>query len=285
MDVTVSVVAAKVQQLTPLVRRLTAPNPSFMTGPGTNTYIVGKEQLAVIDPGPLDQPHIDAILELCEGKLKWIIATHTHPDHSPAAAPLAKVTGAEVMGNVMPDDGIQDTSFSPSKSFTHNEVLKTPEFTLRALHTPGHVDNHVCFLLEEEKFLLAGDHMMNGSTVVIVPPGGRLKEYLASLKLVLDYPVDYIGPAHGDVFTEPKQSIEAIIAHRLKREEKVIKILQAHQQNTIDKLLPDVYDDVDSNRHQIAKLSLEAHLIKLQDDGLAEKNAEHWVWKNKSQEF
>ena len=168
------------------VRRLVAPNPGVMTGPGTNTYLLGDDEVAVLDPGPAIPSHIEAILETAGDRIRWIVCTHTHPDHSPAWQAVAEATGAQVIGALPADDMFQDDTFKPHQELTHDEVLRTPEFTLRAVHTPGHVSNHFCFFLEEEQMLFAGDHIMNGSTVVIVPPSGDMKAYIESLQLLLD---------------------------------------------------------------------------------------------------
>ncbi|MEQ8662053.1 MAG: MBL fold metallo-hydrolase, partial [Gammaproteobacteria bacterium] len=153
-------------QVAPRIRRVTAPNPGRMTGPGTNTYLVGDTAIALIDPGPAIAEHIDALERICAGRLRWILVTHTHRDHSPAALPLAARTGAELVGNVIPNDGYQDETFSGARALAQDECLATDEFTIRALLTPGHVANHVCYLVEEDRVLMTGDHMMGGSTVV-----------------------------------------------------------------------------------------------------------------------
>ena len=265
-------------QLSPLVRRITAENPSVMTGPGTNSYLIGRDEIAVIDPGPALEPHVDAILAACGDRLRWIIATHTHPDHSPAAARLAAVTGATVLGNLIDNDGRQDASFRPVRSFRHDETLATPEFTLRALLTPGHVGNHVCFLLENEGLLFTGDHIMQGSTVVIVPPSGDMKDYLDSLQLLRSYPVQALAPAHGQLILDPAAEIDGLIAHRLGREAKVAGALSRAGHDSLDALVPVVYDDVDPALYPVARLSLWAHLLKLQRDGKAQEAAGEWRW-------
>jgi glyoxylase-like metal-dependent hydrolase (beta-lactamase superfamily II) len=275
----VEIVAGKVVQLTKNVRRITAPNPGMMTGPGTNTYLVGSDQIAVIDPGPAEPSHIEAILAACDGKLAWILVTHTHPDHSPAAAVLAKETGAMLMGNVLKEnDGHQDDSFIPDESFSHNQCLSSAEFTIRAIHTPGHVDNHICFLVEEDGLLLTGDHIMQGSTVVIIPPYGDMKDYIESLRLLLDYPIDVLGPAHGHLIDTPKKEIQYLIDHRLGRETKVVSVLSKERAGTLDSLTPLVYDDVDAKLHPIARYSLLAHLLKLEKDQRAEHTDEKWTF-------
>lgn len=265
-------------QLSPLVRRITANNSSVMTGPGTNTYLIGLDQVAVIDPGPALDAHIDAILAACGDRLRWIIATHTHPDHSPAAARLAAATGAVVLGNVIDNDGRQDASFNPARGFRQDEILDAKEFTLRALLTPGHVGNHICFLLENEGLLFTGDHIMQGSTVVIVPPSGDMKDYLDSLQLLRNYPVQALAPAHGQLIPDPAAEIDGLIAHRLGREAKVADALRHVGHETLEALVPAVYDDVDPALHPVARLSLWAHLLKLQRDGKVAETAGEWRW-------
>ena len=260
------------------VRRLVAPNPGVMTGPGTNTYLVGNEEVAVLDPGPAIPEHIEAILKAGEGKIRWIVCTHTHPDHSPAWQGVAEATGAEVIGASPADDMFQDETFKPAQEVLHDDVLKTEEFTLRAVHTPGHVSNHFCFFLEEEQMLFAGDHIMNGSTVVIVPPSGDMKAYIESLQLLLDYPLKYIAPGHGEVMEDSKSVVEWLVNHRLKREAKVVAGLTALTQAPLDDLVKAVYDDVDVSLHKMAKLSLLAHLIKLQQENQVQHFSDSDAW-------
>jgi glyoxylase-like metal-dependent hydrolase (beta-lactamase superfamily II) len=263
--------------VSPRVRRITARNPGRMTGPGTNTYVVGQEALALIDPGPLVDEHIEAIVRLFGERLKWILVTHTHRDHSPAARPLAERTGAQLVGNVIPDDGYQDTSFTGARAVAQDECIRTPEFTLRAVLTPGHVSNHVCWLVEEDGLLMTGDHIMGGSTVVIVPPAGDMQAYIASLTRMLDYPLRHIAPGHGDLIEEPAAEIRHLIAHRLKREAKVVTALARLGRASIEALTPAVYDDVDPAMHGWAALSLHAHLIKLERDGRARVQGDEWA--------
>lgn len=248
------------------VRRLVAPNPGVMTGPGTNTYLLGNDEIAVLDPGPAIPAHIEAILKTGGDRIRWIVCTHTHRDHSPAWQAVASATGAEVIGALPPDDMMQDDTFAPTRQITHDAVLTTGEFTLRAVHTPGHVGNHYCYFLEEEKMLFAGDHIMNGSTVVIVPPSGDMKAYIESLQLLLDYPLQSIAPGHGDVMEKPREIVEWLVNHRLKREGKVILGLRQLGRSPLDELVKVVYDDVDTSLHKMARLSLSAHLIKLQHE-------------------
>ncbi len=259
------------------VRRITAPNPGVMTGPGTNTYLVGNDEVAVIDPGPLLDSHVEAILEAGAGKIQWIVTTHTHPDHSPAWKPLREATGARVIGAKPWDDMFQDDTFEPELEVEHDQLLQTSEFTLRAIHTPGHVGNHYCYLVEDEGMLFTGDHIMSGSTVVIVPPSGDMKAYIDSLRLLLDYPINSMAPGHGAVIDDPEAAVDWLIKHRLQREQKVVDGLQQLGTCSLDALVVQVYDDVDPGIHHMAKLSLTAHLIKLQREGRADQD-EHEAW-------
>ena len=266
-----------------LVHRITAGNAGIMTGPGTNSYIVGREQLALIDPGPIDEKHIDAILQFCGDRLRWIFVTHTHPDHSPAAKIIAGATGADVFGNLIDDDGRQDTTFDPLCGFEHNDLFEADEFSLRVLATPGHVGNHLCYLLtgqtpENEKICFTGDHIMQGSTVVITPPNGSMKAYIESLQLLLNYPIDALAPAHGQIILEPDVEIKKLIKHRLQRESKVASALRDLQRGSLDALTPIVYNDVHVLLHPIARHSLLAHLLKLQQEVKAIERNDEWHW-------
>lgn len=268
-----------VEALSSRVRRIVAPNPGPMTGPGTNTYIVGETDLVVIDPGPAVNAHIEAILDCVGDRLRVIACTHTHPDHSPGAAVLAKATGAALVGRVSEDDRHQDLTFQPDVPIEDDEQVAGEGWTLRAIRTPGHVDNHVCYLLEEEGMVFAGDHIMNGSTVVIVPPGGNMSHYIASLKRLLDYDVRYVAPGHGDLISDCRGEVEKLIRHRLMREAKVVAAL-TDSPISMDDLVVRVYDDVDPIMHEWAKLSLLAHLIKLEEEGRVLRSLidamDHW---------
>ncbi|MEZ7990743.1 MAG: MBL fold metallo-hydrolase [Halioglobus sp.] len=261
------------------VRRLVAPNAGVMTGPGTNTYLLGDDEVAVLDPGPALPEHIDAILDTAGDRIRWIVCTHTHPDHSPAWKAVAEATGAQVIGASPPDDMFQDTTFTPTLELQHDYVLSTKEFTLRAVHTPGHVGNHYCFFLEEEGMMFAGDHVMNGSTVVIIPPSGNMKAYIESLQRLLDYPLQFIAPGHGDVMPEPKATVDWLVNHRLMREQKVIDGLRKTGRAPLDELVKVVYDDVDTSLHKMAQLSLSAHLIKLREENRARQHAPDDSWE------
>lgn len=261
------------------VRRIVAPNPGVMTGAGTNTYLLGDEAVAVLDPGPAIPAHIDAILQTAGDRIRWVVCTHTHTDHSPAWKAIAEATGAEAIGASPPDNMFQDETFRPARELVHDDVLATDEFTLRAVHTPGHVANHFCFFLEEERMLFAGDHIMNGSTVVIVPPSGDMKAYIESLQLLLRYDLRLIAPGHGEVMEDSHAVVEWLVNHRLKREAKVIRGLQRLGRCDLDELVKVVYDDVDPGLHEMAKLSMSAHLIKLHRENRALQHPDDKRWE------
>jgi len=251
--------------LSALVARATAPNAGMMTGPGTNSYLVGTDELAVVDPGPDDASHLDALAELGAGRIRWVVVTHTHPDHAPGAAGLAARTGAEVLGFAARD------GFVPARDVGDGFELRGAGFTLRALHTPGHASNHLCWLLVEEQVLFSGDHVMEGSTVVIAPPDGDMAQYLASVRrvLVLDPPVATIAPGHGALLVDPAATLQGIIAHRLAREGAVAAALALAGRVTVDELVPAVYADVREALYPVARYSLWAHLRKLGSEGSA----------------
>ena len=245
--------------------RLTAPNPGMMTGPGTNTYLVGTDALAVIDPGPAIDAHIERILAF--PNIRWVLCTHTHMDHSPAAAAIRKATGAQVLGRPAPPG--QDATFVPDRVLEDGERLSLGGLTFKALHTPGHASNHVCYLLEETKMLFTGDHVMQGSTVVINPPDGDMRAYLASLERLAAEEAAILAPGHGYLIGEPRHEIRRLVQHRLKREAKVIAALARLGAASAEELLPLVYDDVPARLHGWAARSLAAHLDKLVADGAA----------------
>ena len=277
-DVHADLLAGRAVRLSPHIVRVTAPNPGPMTGPGTNTYLVGAGQAwTVIDPGPVSEPHLQAILSALPGKLVQVLVTHTHKDHSPGAAALSAATGAPVFGRVATFPEWQDDSFAPQRELVDGERLRLSDgVTLRVLHTPGHASNHLCYLLEEERTLFTGDHVMQGSTVVINPPDGDMQAYLASLTALLDVPLDWLAPGHGFLVAEPHAVLRALVAHRLKREAKVAAALSALGATPIDELLLRVYDDVPAALHPVARRSLLAHLLKLQADRAAMNDGEVW---------
>ncbi|TNF02832.1 MAG: MBL fold metallo-hydrolase [Gammaproteobacteria bacterium] len=250
-----------------------------MTGPGTNSYLVGDCQLALIDPGPAIPSHVEWLLSLCADRLQWILVTHTHPDHSPAAKIISEATGAQMIGCVMADDGHQDRTFEVKENLYHGQLLQTPEFTLEAIHTPGHVANQFCYLLRDEGMLFSGDHIMQGSSVVIIPPSGNMSDYIQSTEQLMHYPINVIAPGHGELLDNPAAVLDQIVSHRMERERKVVQALRQLGESGIDALLEHVYNDVRSDLLAMAKLSLWAHLLKLEEDGVALKRiAEHWAF-------
>jgi glyoxylase-like metal-dependent hydrolase (beta-lactamase superfamily II) len=246
------------------VRRVLAGNPSVMTGPGTNTYLIGGNEVAVIDPGPDDlEVHLDAVAEAGAGRIRWILVTHTHPDHAPGAAGLKARTGAAVLGYDERD------GFVPDETIGDDWELTAGDFRLRALHTPGHASNHLCYRLDDDRLLFSGDHIMSGSTVVIAPPDGDMAAYLAALDRVRGIDLDAIAPGHGPFIDEPAPVIEQYITHRLARERAVREALTAAGTATIPEIVEAVYTDVPEALHPIARFSVWAHLRKLADEGTA----------------
>jgi glyoxylase-like metal-dependent hydrolase (beta-lactamase superfamily II) len=247
--------------LSPLVRRILASNPGKMTGPGTNTYLVGIDEIAVIDPGPDDPEHLDAIAGCGGDRIRWILCTHTHPDHSPGAAGLKERTGAEVLAWDS-RDGLE-----VDRKVRDGFLIEATEFRLQAVHTPGHASNHLCFLLEEERMLFSGDHIMQGSTVVIRPPDGNMAQYLDSLAKVRAMRLRSIAPAHGRLIEDPAAYVDEYIAHRLQREQQVLDLVTESGTARIDDLVEVIYVDVDPELHPVARFSVHAHLLKLAKEG------------------
>jgi glyoxylase-like metal-dependent hydrolase (beta-lactamase superfamily II)/8-oxo-dGTP pyrophosphatase MutT (NUDIX family) len=257
------------------VRRVIAPNPGVMTGPGTNTYLVGEGDLAVIDPGPAVASHVEKILEVGKDRIRWILCTHTHQDHSPAAAALKAATGAQLLGRPAPEG--QDATFKPDFVLEGGQRVDLGEIGLRAIHTPGHASNHLCYLLEQTKMLFTGDHVMQGSTVVINPPDGDMRAYLHSLEKLLGEDLAIIAPGHGYLIGAPHKEVRRLIAHRLGRERKVVRALQQLGEASVEELLPVVYEDVPARIHRVAARSLTAHLDKLAADGAVRALGERYT--------
>jgi glyoxylase-like metal-dependent hydrolase (beta-lactamase superfamily II) len=265
-------VAGVARALSPLVRRIVAPNPGMMTGPGTNTYLVGIDEIAVIDPGPEDDDHLEAIAGCGGDRIRWILCTHTHPDHSPGAAALRERTGAEVAawGN--------RNGLKVDRRLRQGDQIEATEFRLTAHHTPGHASNHLCYLLEEERMLFSGDHVMQGSTVVIKPPDGDMAAYLESLEKVKALRLKSIAPGHGHLIEDPKPLLQWYIDHRLAREEMVYDALAARGTAKIGVLVEDVYTDVDPELYPVARHSVHAHLRKMADEGRVTGNGLTRPW-------
>ncbi len=247
------------------VRRIVAGNPGLMTGPGTNTYLLGIGDTTVLDPGPDDAEHMRSILAAAAGPIRWIVTTHTHRDHSPLAARLSRETGARVLGLPAPDDGRQDETFRPDERPRDGESMRLGEVTLTAVFTPGHASNCVCYLLQSERLLFTGDHVLGGVSPVILAPDGDMQAYLDSLDKLGAYDFEHIAPGHGELMSRGKRVLQMLRAHRMQREGKVLARLT--QAATLDTLTPAVYDDVPADRHVWARHTLEAHLIKLRREG------------------
>jgi glyoxylase-like metal-dependent hydrolase (beta-lactamase superfamily II) len=267
-------------QSTNLVRRILAPNAGLMTGSGTNTYVLGLRDVAVLDPGPDDPGHLEAILSAAGGVIRWVVVTHTHRDHSPLAAVLAQRTGARLIGLPPPNDGRQDESFKPDHEPRDGERLELGDVALTAIHTPGHASNCVCYLLEAQRLLFTGDHVLEGVSPVILPPDGDMSAYMDSLDNLAAYTFDEIAPGHGGVMQRGKRVVSLLRAHRVARENKVLATLEKSGAATLDALTPQVYNDVPAERHPWAKLTLEAHLIKLARDGRVSESLGHWRIKD-----
>ena len=262
------------------VQRLTAPNAGMMTGPGTNTYIVGEPgAFVVIDPGPDLDEHVQRIAQAVGQDLQAIICTHSHPDHSPGAPMLRAAVGKDVpiLGLPSQPTARANSSFTPDRPLAHGERIVVGDSTLRVVHTPGHAANHLCLVLEEDRLLFSGDHVLNGSTTVVDPPDGNMFDYVASLRVLAQEPVDFILPAHGYVLGSAIQAIEKLTAHRLGREAKVAAALTKTGGGTLDDIVPVAYDDVNAGLFPIAKRSLLAHLEKLVADGRARVSTDSWT--------
>ena len=257
------------------LRRLTAPNPGVMTGPGTNTYLVGEPATGfiVIDPGPADADHIQRLWLAAGGDIRMIVCTHSHADHSPGARPLQALCAKPppVLGLPSATTARANSLFVPDRALAHGERLQLGQaddaHTLLVLHTPGHAANHLCLVLLEDGLLFSGDHILNGSTTVVDPPDGDMNDYLASLDLLSAacdaHQIEFILPAHGYVLDSASAAIAKLRAHRLQREAKILKVMQTHPQGSMDDWVALAYDDVDPRIWPVAKRSLLAHVQRL----------------------
>jgi glyoxylase-like metal-dependent hydrolase (beta-lactamase superfamily II) len=266
--------------LSPLVRRVVANNPGLMTGPGTNTYLVGIDEVAVIDPGPDIAKHIDAIIGASmRERVRWVLLTHTHPDHWPAAAKIRKKTGA-LIGAFPTFPKADEVDLDLDLVLGDGDTVDGTEFRLEAIHTPGHAPNHLCFLLDEERALFTGDHVLNGTTTVVNPQrGGDMKQYLASLdRLRKIKRVTRICPGHGDVVDEPAALLDEYVAHRKMRERQIVKLLK-EQPRTIKRIVDALYTDTPDGLIEMAQHQVHAHLLKLKADGKVTGTGAKSTWK------
>jgi recombination protein RecT len=273
------------------VMLLTAPNPGVMTGPGTNSYLVGDAHTGfiVIDPGPADADHLQRLWQAARypidmggegGNIAMIVCTHSHPDHSPGAAPLQALCANHppILGLPSAPTARAASEFTPDKMLSKGELLTLiprgleanlaqNSHTLQVIHTPGHAANHVCLVLLEDGLLFSGDHVLNGSTTVVDPPDGNMRDYIDSLDLLsatcTEHGVQYILPAHGHVIDGALEAIAQLKAHRLKREAKIAAIMQANPLGSLDDWLPLAYDDVHPRIWPVAKRSLLAHVERI----------------------
>ena len=259
------------------VRRILGRTPSAMTGPGTNSYLIGKDKLCLLDPGPRDDAQFDSFMDaIGDSTLEYILVTHTHGDHSPGALKLKEATGAVLVGLPAPLPTGHDQSFQPDRQWCHGDVVETDEYSIRLIHTPGHVSNHICFFLQEEELLFTGDHVLQGTTSVILPPDGDMAAYLGSLKELQSLSLRYFAPGHGDLMDQPQLELEQLIAHRLKREKKIEDRLKLLGSCDLDRLVVSAYDDVADHLIPWAKRTMLAHLIKLQSEGAVSVDGELW---------
>jgi glyoxylase-like metal-dependent hydrolase (beta-lactamase superfamily II) len=270
-----------VQTLTPRVRRVLAANPSAFTFTGTQTYVVGNGEVAIIDPGPADPDHIAAILDATAGeRITAIVCTHTHRDHSPAAALLKAATGADIIGCallVLEDDGPRadaafDTTYWPDRVLTDGETISGPDWTLRTVATPGHTSNHLCFELVEESALFTGDHVMGWSTTVVSPPDGDMAAYMRSLEKLQARSDAVYYPAHGEPVTKPQQFVRGLAGHRKQRERQILRLLESGDGIVAD-MVPKMYAGIDERLYGAAGRSVLAHLIDLRDRGKVREGA------------
>ncbi|HUD28492.1 MAG TPA: MBL fold metallo-hydrolase [Novosphingobium sp.] len=275
------------ERVGPLVRRVLARNPSPFTYTGTQTYIVGDAgEVAVIDPGPDEPEHIAALVEaIGADQVVAIACTHTHRDHSPAAAPLAAITGAPVVGCaalVLDDDGPRadasfDPDYRPDRVLADGEALQGEGWTLRAVATPGHTSNHLCFALEETGALFTGDHVMGWSTSVVSPPDGDMTAYMASLARLYEREQDSVYyPAHGPEVTKPRQLVRGMIGHRRQRERQILRQIESGAR-TIAEMVPQMYKGVDERLWPAAGRSVLSHLIDLEKRGITMRREDEWA--------
>jgi glyoxylase-like metal-dependent hydrolase (beta-lactamase superfamily II) len=267
---------AKLEKLTPLIRRVTARNPSGFTFHGTGTYIIGRKDVAVIDPGPLLEEHIQSLKRLLSGEnITHILITHTHMDHSPAAAPLKDFWGVKTfgfgphgggIGNSQNTEAGGDKDFAPDVVCKDGTIISADDWTIECVHTPGHTSNHLCFALLEENSMFTGDHVMGWSTSVIGPPDGNMTDYIKSLEKLLGRKESTYWPTHGSSIDNVREFVKAFIDHRLEREEQILSCLRQGV-NVISEMIPIMYSETDPSLHPAAARSAFAAIIRLVETG------------------
>ena len=264
---------ARLEQVSPLIRRVTARNPSGFTFHGTNTYVIGHGNVAVLDPGPLLDEHVEALKQLlAEETVNHLLITHTHMDHSPAAAPLkqcwqARSYGYGPHGAGKQEEGVQieaggDMDFNPDVRVADGDQIQGDGWTIECVYTPGHTSNHICFALLEEKALFTGDHVMGWSTSVIGPPDGDMTSYMESLEKLLTRDDEVYWPAHGTCIHDVKNFVTTFIQHRLGRERQILRCLQDGY-NIITEMVPMMYKETDPRMYGAAARSVLAAMIRL----------------------
>jgi glyoxylase-like metal-dependent hydrolase (beta-lactamase superfamily II) len=272
------------QELHPLVRRVLAPNPSAFTYTGTQTYLVGHGEVAVIDAGPDLPDHIEAILAATAGeRIVALVCTHTHRDHSPATRALKAATGAPIIGCAplsIEDDGPRadaafDVDYSPDRVLTDGERIAGDGWTIEAVATPGHTSNHLCFALLEAKGLFTGDHVMGWATSVISPPDGDMADYMASLAKLMARDDEVYYPAHGEPVEKPRRFVRGLAGHRKQREGQILRLLR-EQDRAIPAMVEKMYVGVDPRLHGAAGRSVLAHLIDLEARGVVARAGDQW---------
>ncbi|MCB2013583.1 MAG: MBL fold metallo-hydrolase [Sphingobium sp.] len=275
-------------RLSPLVSRVLAPNPSPFTYTGTQSYVVGGGDVAVIDPGPADDAHMDALIAAVGGrKVRAIMCTHTHRDHSPAAGLLAEKVRAPIIGCApltLEDDGPRadaafDAEYRPDELMSDTAAISGDGWTIEAVATPGHTSNHLCFALREEQALFTGDHVMGWSTSIVSPPDGDMADYMRSMQKLMERDDRIYFPAHGEAVETPQRLVRGMMGHRKHREGQILRHLEMHEGGvSIAAIVPEMYKGVDKRLHPAAARSVLAHLLDLGQRGLAEHISDD-IWR------
>lgn len=276
-------------RLSPLIARVLAPNPSAFTYTGTQSYVVGRDDVAIIDPGPAEDTHLDALIAAINGRqVRAIVCTHTHRDHSPAAALLAERTKAPIIGCApltLEDDGPRadaafDADYRPDEALVNGALLSGDGWTIEAVATPGHTSNHLCYALREEGALFTGDHVMGWSTSIVSPPDGDMAEYMRSMQKLLERDDAVYYPAHGEAVDNPQRLVRSMMGHRKHREGQILRHLEMGEgegRRIVD-MVPEMYKGTDIRLHPAAARSVLAHLLDLEQRGLAQHVLDD-VWR------